>query len=139
MTARAAAAVLGCALVLTGCGRQPAESESAPLTAAEFIDVMTELRDARLDLEGLGRLADSVVQVRYEEQRDRILEQRGITREDLHAFLDANPDLEFQTMLWDSITRRLKRPLARPVGANALPDSLDTRPDAVQRRGPVMK
>ncbi|MDX1674426.1 MAG: hypothetical protein R3314_06515 [Longimicrobiales bacterium] len=138
-------------LVLAGligalaCGR-PDPAEANAMTRSQFIDVVVALRDARLDLESQPELADSVLEARYGEERDRILERHGITAGDLYAFVALHPELGYQTEVWDSITHRLKRPLATPepddveVDSQAGPPDLPSpRPGALPRLGPDKK
>ena len=141
----AAVRVLGGVLLLAvlavalACGR-PDPAEARVMTRSEFIDAVVALRDARLDLEALEQLSDSVIEARYAEQRDRILERQGITPGDLYAFVAMHPDLEYQTEVWDSITHRLKRPLATPKPGDVSADS-QAAPErgALQRQGPAKK
>ena len=98
--------------VVAGCGEsepaEPAEPETA-VTRSEFIEIMVGLREAAYEVQ----LLDSA-DLRFAERRDSILATYETTEEELRSFLDAHPELEYQKELWDSITRRLKRPTVRP-------------------------
>lgn len=121
--ASAAAALVVAALsagLLSACdGSDPAGSRLG-IDRGEFIEVVVALRDAKFDLEQ----QDSVPEGRFEELRDSVLAAHGVESAELYAFVSAHPDLEYQEALWDSINRRLKRPLMAPAGTDpVLPDT----------------
>ena len=144
---RAATAIIALALsaaLLPACaGPDPAES-GPRIDRGEFIEVVVALRDATIDLEQ----RDSVPAGRFEELRDSILAAHGIDGVELYAFVNAHPDLKYQKALWDSINRRLRRPLeAQDVTGrdSVLLDSLErvvrppNREDAMERMRPDRK
>lgn len=138
-TTRTAAATLALALsaaLLPACaGPDPAESR-LKVDRGEFIEVMVAIRDATLELER----QDSVPEGRFEELRDSILAAHEVDRAELYAFVNAHPDLEYQEELWDSINRRLMRPLKAPdvTAGDSLADSVGTLPQR-PKRGDAME
>lgn len=94
--------------VLACGGPEPAGSEAA-LTRAEFIDVVSAVREAELAVEG----SDSA-QALFEARRDSILAAHGTTEAALRAFLERHSGLAYMEEVWDSIAQRLKRPLRSP-------------------------
>ena len=131
-------------VLLSGCdlGSDPASTRPA-LTRGQFIEVMVALRDAKIDLE----LADNVPEGRFQEVRDSILAAHRVQEAELFAFVNAHPAIEYQAELWDSINRRLKRPLQLPAvegRRSTLPDSVGElqqppKPDAIERQGPTRR
>ena len=117
------------ALLVAACGGEPdpASSDTA-LTRAEFIDVVVALRTAEIDLRHRFD-EDSVIEARFEPLREAILSSRGITAEQLHAFIDRHGELDYQEALWDTISERLKRARDYEPG----PEPVLTEPD---RPGP---
>ena len=139
-TAAAITLALSAALLPACAGPDPAGS-GPKIDRDEFVEVMVALRHATIDLEQ----QDSVPEGRFEALRDSILAAHGIDGVELYAFVTAHPDLEYQEALWDSINRRLKRPLEAPdvTGRDSvLPDSLERvvrppkREDGMERMRP---
>lgn len=90
---------LGLVVALAACGEEP------PFDAADeqFVATMVELRRAA---ESAG--ADTA---RFEELRQSVLEERGVTPEELRAYVDAHAgNLDHMAIVWDSVSARLATP-----------------------------
>lgn len=91
--------LLACALLLFGCG-----ADDDPVAAADerFIDTVVELRRAALTAG-----PDTAM---FEQLRDSVLREHGITEADLRAYVEAHSaDLEHMAAVWDSISARLSQ------------------------------
>lgn len=131
----AAVLLLGALIATAGCGEpDPAES-TIDLTRGEFVDVVVALRDAQLAAE----VRDSGSTARFEQKRDSILTAYQVTEAELHEFLERNRDLEVMVEIWDSITQRLKRPLAQPGASPATAEDSVEPALEVERTGPTRR
>jgi hypothetical protein len=87
----AAAAVL----TLAACDAEPTE----PMTRAQFIDVMTELRKIDMDTDAPEE---------FDARRDSILREAGVTDSTLVDFARLHGrDIVYMAEVWDSIATRL--------------------------------
>ena len=111
-----AALLAGAALVLSGCGRDPAVSEADVIDRETFVATYVDLRTATLATPG-----DSLPAERKEE----ILGGHGVTEADLLAFAEAHGgDIDYMASLWAEVEKRLEErqaPSGEPTGAPGVP------------------
>lgn len=89
-------------LVLSACS---ADDEAFGAEDEQFVETMVELRRAA---QTAGR--DTA---RFEALRRAVLEQRGVTEEELRAYVAARADdLNHMATVWDSVAARLSPALA---------------------------
>ncbi len=89
--------------ILGGCGGDPSGSSDAPLTPAEFVEIVVEIREAEREVAA----EDSAAQL-FEDRRREILDRHGTTEAELRAFLSANAEnLALLEEVWDTIHARL--------------------------------
>jgi hypothetical protein len=85
------------AMVIAGCA-----TETGPFSASDeqFIETVVELRRAALEA-GMDT-------AQYETLREAVLEERGVTEEDLRAYVARHSaDLRHMATVWDTISARL--------------------------------
>jgi len=88
------------ALVMTGCA---VEENTFGADDRRFVDTMVELRVAALTAG-----SDTA---QFEELRQAVLEEHGVTETDLRAYVEAHSsDLDHMAAIWDSISTRLSEP-----------------------------
>lgn len=109
-------------LALPACGPDPAES--LDLTQAQFIDVVAAIRNAEIEVSR----EDSAAAL-FQAKKDSILAAHGVTEAELEEFLNLHSDPQTLDALWDSLTQRLKRPLATPRDGPVVDE--DERPDSM--------
>jgi hypothetical protein len=88
------------AVVIAGCA-----TETGPFSASDeqFIETVVELRRAALEA-GMDT-------AHFEALRDAVLEERGVTEEDLRAYVTRHSaDLRHMATVWDTISARLSEP-----------------------------
>jgi hypothetical protein len=89
--------MMALALVLSACG---ADDEAFGAEDEQFVETMVELRRAALTA---GR--DTA---RFEALRRTVLEEQGVTEEELRAYVAARgEDLNHMATVWDSVAARL--------------------------------
>lgn len=87
---------------IAACGG-PAASAESPLTPAEFVEVVVEIREAEREVAG----EDSASQL-FKERRQEVLDRHATTEAELREFLDANArNLTLLEQVWDTINARL--------------------------------
>lgn len=101
-------------LTLTACDPGfPSSEGDAPIDRDTFVAVYVELRVEALHWDG-GRLPEG--------ERDRILQEHGVTADDLRAFVQAHGrDVPYMTQVWTEVDERL----ANRVGEDPLFDPPD--------------
>ena len=88
---------LGLVLLLGACA---GEEGTLAATDEQFIETIVELRRAALEAG-----ADTA---RFEDLRAAILEERGVTEDDLRAYVAGHADdLRHMATIWDTISARL--------------------------------
>lgn len=99
--------------ILSGCGGDPSGSSDAPLTPAEFVEIVVEIREAEREVAA----EDSAAEL-FDDRRREILDRHGTTEAELRAFLSANAEnLALLEEVWDTIHARLTLP---PPGVDAV-------------------
>ena len=89
--------LVGLVLLLSGCA---AEANTFGASDERFVETMVELRRAALTAG-----ADTAEFMRL---RDAVLEEQGVTEEELRAYVEARGgDLEHMAAVWDSVVARL--------------------------------
>lgn len=84
-----------CAYVLSGCS---GSSPNEPLTSADFIEIMVELRHA----------AYQTTPEQFAERKEQVLRQAGVTDSMLTAWVERNAtNVPLMAEVWDSIDARL--------------------------------
>ena len=95
--------VLLCALALVVAGCEVDENTFGA-DDQKFVDTMVELR--------VAALTAGIDTAQFEEMRSEILQQQGVTEEDLRAYVEANSaNLDHMAAIWDSISARLAEPI----------------------------
>lgn len=95
---------MGLAPLLAGCGEGGTDSAEDGLTAAEFVEIVTALREAEREV----ALEDSA-RALFAERKAEILERRDVTEAELRAFVVAlGQDPARLEQVWDTIAERLK-------------------------------
>lgn len=94
--------MLTLAAAVAGCGGPSASAES-PLTPAEFVEIVVEIREAERDVAA----EDSAAQL-FDDRMREILDRHGRTQAELRSFLTANAgNLALLEQVWDTINARL--------------------------------
>ena len=94
------ALALGLALLLSGCA---AEENTFGASDERFVQTMVELRRAALTA--------GVDTAEFMRLRDAVLNERGVTEEELRAYVEARGgDLDHMAAVWDSVVSRLSDP-----------------------------
>lgn len=89
--------ILALGIALAGCG---GTDGAVGLSDERFIETMVELRRAAITAG-----ADTA---QFEQLRDAILEEQGVTESDLRAYVEATSrDLYHMAAVWDSVSTRL--------------------------------
>lgn len=110
---------LGVVLVAAGCDALFPDEEADAIDRNTFIDVQVELRLAAADAE--------VAEI-PQAQRDSILDDKGVTDEQLAAFLTVHgSDEDFMTDLWMEVDRKVLE--ARGMEPEEDPDRIDPPED----------
>lgn len=88
------------AFVVAGCA---IEENTFGADDQRFVDTMVELR--------MAALTAGVDTAKFEELRETVLSEHGVTEADLRAYVEANSsDLDHMAAIWDSISARLAEP-----------------------------
>jgi hypothetical protein len=88
-------------LVMAGC---QVDENTFGADDQKFVDTMVDLRVAAMTAG-----SDTV---QFEELRREVLQEQGVTEEDLRAYVDANSaKLGHMAAIWDSISARLAEPI----------------------------
>ena len=83
------------------CNRPPQPVAQSKLTAAQFVSVFVELRQAQVK---------HPAQAAYEQAKRDILRKAGVTEADLQQFVKAHAhDLTLMAGVWDSIQAHISR------------------------------
>lgn len=90
-------------VILAGCGGYPSGSSESPLSPAEFVEIVVEIRESEREVAD----EDSAAQL-FAERRREVLERHDTSEEELRAFLVANAEnLALLEQVWDTINARL--------------------------------
>lgn len=89
------------ALAIAGC---EVEENTFGADDQKFVDTMVELRRAALTA--------GIDTAQFEELRQAVLEDHGVTEEDLRGYVEANSsNPDHMAAIWDSISVRLSEPI----------------------------
>jgi hypothetical protein len=89
------------ALILAGC---EVDENTFGAEDLRFVDTMVELR--------VAALTAGTDTAQFEERREEVLRENGVTEEALRAYVEANSsNLDHMAAIWDSISARLAEPI----------------------------